>query len=121
MSERLVQLRKILKMSQQEFADKLNIKRGTVANYECGRNEPIDAVITLICREFNVSENWLRTGEGEMFLPMDKEKELAKLTVNFLKSEPESFRNRFISLLSRMTDEEWLLLEKMFDELTKKE
>jgi len=61
-------LRKELKLTQQEFATRLNIGRGTLANYEVGRNEPIDAVINLICREFNVSEIWLRTGEGKMFL-----------------------------------------------------
>ena len=38
-----------------------------------GRNQPIDAVISLICREFNVNENWLRSGEGEMFLPVEDE------------------------------------------------
>ena len=64
MNERLKQLRKALKLTQQEFADRLNIKRGTIANYEIGRNEPIDAVITLICKEFGVNEVWLRTGEG---------------------------------------------------------
>lgn len=64
MNERLKQLRKALQLTQQEFADRLNIKRGTIANYEIGRNEPIDAVITLICKEFGVNEVWLRTGEG---------------------------------------------------------
>ena len=42
-------------------------KRNTIATYESGRNEPIDAVISLICREFDVREEWLRTGKGEMF------------------------------------------------------
>ena len=67
--ERIKEMRKALGLTQQEFADRLNIKRGTMANYEIGRNEPIDAVISLICREFNVSETWLRTGKGEMFAP----------------------------------------------------
>ena len=49
MNERIKELRKNLKLTQQEFADALNIKRGAVANYEIGRNEPIDAVISLIC------------------------------------------------------------------------
>ena len=65
---RIKNLRKTLKLTQQEFADRLGIKRGTMANYEIGRNEPIDAVVSIICREFNVSEKWLRTGEGEMFV-----------------------------------------------------
>lgn len=69
MNERLKKLRKALDLTQQEFGDRIGIKRNTLANYEIGRNEPIDAVINLICREFNVSETWLRTGDGEMFLP----------------------------------------------------
>lgn len=121
MKDRIVRLRKHLGFSQQEFADKLNIKRGTVANYECGRNEPIDAVINLICREFNVNEAWLRTGEGEMFLSLDREMELAKLTVDLFKESSDSFKNRFISLLARMDDDEWALLEGIVEKLAKKE
>lgn len=67
MNERLKKLRKALDMTQQEFANKVGVKRNTIAQYEGGRNEPIDSVISLICREFNVSETWLRTGEGDMF------------------------------------------------------
>ena len=77
MSERIKALRKKLGLTQQEFADKLNIKRGAVANYEIGRNEPIDAVISLICKTFNVSEEWLRFGDGDMFLPLPLEDEEA--------------------------------------------
>ena len=73
-------------MTQQEFADKLNIKRGTIANYEIGRNEPIDAVISLICKEFNVNENWLRTGEGEMFAEVPAEDEYFKAVTQISKS-----------------------------------
>lgn len=73
MHERLKRLRKTLGITQQEFADKIGIKRNTIATYESGRNEPIDAVISLICREFNVNEKWLRNGEGEMFLDLSED------------------------------------------------
>lgn len=73
MNERIKLLRKSLELTQQEFADKLNVQRGTVANYEVGRNEPIDAVIFSICKTFNVNENWLRFGKGEMFLSTEDE------------------------------------------------
>lgn len=121
MKNRLIEIRKAVGYSQQKFADKLNIKRGTIANYECGRNEPIDAVISLICREFNVNETWLRTGEGEMFLPEDRDDMLSRLTVDLLSEEEDSFKNRFVSLLARMTDEEWTMLENMVEKLSKKE
>ena len=67
--ERLKKLRKALDLTQQEFSDKLKVSRSNIATYEVGKNNPADAVINLICLEFNVSETWLRTGEGEMFLP----------------------------------------------------
>ena len=67
MNERIKKLRKILDLTQQEFGDRLGIKRNTIATYESGRNDPIDAVISLICKEFNVNEEWLRDGVGEMF------------------------------------------------------
>lgn len=65
--ERIRKLRKELDMTQQKFGERIGIKGNTVAQYELGRNEPVDAVFSLICREFNVNEEWLRTGEGEMF------------------------------------------------------
>lgn len=68
MDERLKLLRKALNLTQQEFADRLCIKRNTIANYETGRNEPIGSVFSLICKEFNVNEEWLRNGTGEMFI-----------------------------------------------------
>lgn len=77
MKDRLKKLRKELNLTQQAFADKIGIKRNTIANYEVGRNEPIDAVISLICREFDVNEEWLRTGKGEMFIKVLPEDELA--------------------------------------------
>ena len=59
----------MLDLTQQKFGERIGIKGNTVAQYELGRNEPIDAVLSLICREFNVNEEWLRNGEGEMFKP----------------------------------------------------
>lgn len=67
MKERIRKLRKELDMTQQQFAERIGVKRNSYANYETGRNTPIDAVIKSICREFNVNEEWLRTGNGEMF------------------------------------------------------
>lgn len=67
MNVRLKQIRKALNLTQQEFADRLKIKRNTVATYETGKSNPSDAAVSLICREFNVREEWLRSGTGEMF------------------------------------------------------
>ena len=69
MKDRIKKIRRILGLTQQEFADRIGIKRNTIANYETGRNDPVDSVVSLICREFGVSEEWLRYGTGEAFVP----------------------------------------------------
>lgn len=68
MNERIKQLRKTLGFTQQEFAERIGVKRNTIAQYEIGRNEPIDSVVNLICKEYSVNPDWLRNGSGEMFI-----------------------------------------------------
>lgn len=117
MKERIKKLRKSLDLTQQEFAERLGIKRNTIAQYEIGRNEPIDAVVISICREFNVNEDWLRNGNGEMFLPADRNADIAKLTKLLLNEENDSFKNRFVSMLANLTVDEWEFLEGKAKEL----
>jgi transcriptional regulator with XRE-family HTH domain len=117
MNERLKSLRKFLNITQQEFADRIGIKRNSFANYETGRNTPIDAIVVSICREFHVNESWLRTGVGEMFLPSDRNTDIAKLTKQLLNEESDSFKNRFISMLANLSVDEWEFLERKATEL----
>lgn len=72
MNERIKALRKELKLTQQEFADKLKISRGNIGAYEVGKNAPSDAVISLICKTFRVNEDWLRNGgdSDKMFIEL---------------------------------------------------
>lgn len=111
MNERIKKVRKAKGLTQQEFADRLNIGRGTLANYEVGRNEPIDAIIALICKEFDVNDTWLRTGNGEMFMRKSRTDEITAFVGDILQGEPD-FRQKFISVLARMTMDEWRILEK---------
>lgn len=90
MNERIKELRKTLGLTQEKFANRIGIKRNTLANYEIGRNEPIDAVISLICKEYRVNENWLRTGEGEMFIPLPEEDEVAAYISDLLEDDPDN-------------------------------
>lgn len=117
MNDRLKKLRKALDLTQQEFSDRIGIARGNIGAYEVGKNSPSDAVITLICREFNVNEEWLRTGAGDMFLPVDRNTDLARLTKLLLNEESDSFKNRFVSMLANLTVEEWEFLERKAKEL----
>lgn len=111
MNERLKELRKKLGLTQQEFANKVGISRNNIAKYEVGINEPSTAVISLLCKTFHVSEEWLRNGVGEMFTDSSRVDRI-KDFVNSL-SEEDSFKVKLISMLSRMNEDEWLLLEKM--------
>lgn len=117
MNERLKKLRKVLDLTQQEFADRIGSKRNTVAKYETSANAPSAAVISLICREFNVREDWLRNGTGDMFLPIDRNADIARFTKQLLNEESDSFKNRFVSVLSNLTVDEWEFLEKTAKEL----
>ena len=80
MNERIKELRKILELNQTDFGNRIGTKQGSVAAYENGARTPIDAVIVSICREFNVNEDWLRTGEGEMFCKLETNDIVAKAT-----------------------------------------
>lgn len=116
MGDRIKKLRRALGLTQKEFGERIGVKPNTIGTYEIGRNEPIDAVIVLICREFDVDEHWLRTGEGDMFLPKTRSDEIAAFVGDILRDD-SSFRQKFISVLAHMTTEEWALLEKKAREL----
>ena len=121
MDERIKAIRKALGLTQQEFADRLGIQRSTIAQYETGRNNPIDAVISLICREYNVDEVWLRTGEGEMFRPRTREDDIAAFFGQVLGGRCTDFQRRMVSILSRLSAAEWELLEQKIKELAEDE
>ncbi|MBQ8237371.1 MAG: helix-turn-helix transcriptional regulator [Oscillospiraceae bacterium] len=113
MHNRIKQVRKSTDLTQQEFADRIGVSRGALANYEVGRNEPIDAVISLICREFNINESWLRTGEGEMLKPVNRDAEIASFMGDVMRGESDDFRRRLVAVLAKLDASEWELLEKM--------
>ena len=119
MQERIRALRKSLGLTQTEFGRRVGVKGNTVTGYESGLRNPSDAVLSCICREFRVSEGWLRRGEGEMFPAMGEEEELAAFLGEVSFSEKEDFRRRFFLALSRLSEEEWTVLEKLVDSLSK--
>lgn len=68
MKERLLTLRKELKLTQSEFAKKIQISRSHLSGLENGTRNFTERVISDICREFDVNRNWLENGEGDMFI-----------------------------------------------------
>lgn len=112
MNDRIKKLRQALNLSQEEFGKRLGVTRGAITNIELNKVEPKPLFVDLICREFNASENWIRTGEGEMFVEKTESEELAAFFGDLLKDEPD-FRHRLIAAMSRLTLDEWKVLEKL--------
>ena len=124
MGERLKELRKKLGLTQEEFAKRLGIKRNAVTNYEVGRNDPADLIVSLICREFSVNESWLRFGEGEIFIEKTKDEQIQEMVDEIMVEKPEDFRRRFVRALAALDADGWVALERFIDsisETTKKE
>lgn len=69
MKSRFKELRKELDLTQEEFADKMNLSRSYINLIEMGKKIPAERTIRDICRTFNINEKWLMMGEGQMFLP----------------------------------------------------
>ena len=110
MNERIKEVRKTLGLNQTVFGKRIGVNQSTVAAYENGTRAPLQAIVSSICREFNVNENWLRTGEGEMFREVSREDELAAFFGDLLSGEPD-FRRRFISVLARFSPDDWKAME----------
>jgi transcriptional regulator with XRE-family HTH domain len=110
MRERIVKLRKVLGLTQQQFADEIGIKRGTVANYEVGRNEPTEAVKRVVCETFGVNREWLETGEGEIFVKKGRDAIVRKMAYKLIVDEEDSFRLKLISVISELSKEQLQVL-----------
>ena len=115
MEQRIKTIRKSNNLTQTEFGKRIGVKGNTVTNYETGLRIPSEAVILAICREFDVSERWLRTGEGVMLVERSADEQLAAFLGDVLSRGPEDFRRRCLETLSRLKPEEWYVLEHMIE------
>ncbi|MCI9507073.1 MAG: helix-turn-helix transcriptional regulator [Oscillospiraceae bacterium] len=115
MEQRIKTIRKSNNLTQTEFGKRIGVKGNTVTNYETGLRIPSEAVILAICREFDVSERWLRTGEGVMLVERSADEKLAAFLGDVLSRGPEDFRRRCLETLSRLKPEEWYVLEHMIE------
>lgn len=117
MNERLKELRKSLKMSQAEFAKALGVGQSSLAMIETNRRPLTNKNIKLICAEFNVNEEWLRTGEGEMFVIRSDEEEIAAFLGDVLSEEGETYKKQLILALANLSDEGWRGIKEFLDAL----
>lgn len=121
MKERIKEIRKALGLTLEQFGEAIGIKKSSLSLIENGINSPSEQTIKSICREFNVSEEWLRTGEGEMFIPLDMEEQLMDWAGKVLGGHDSTFKKRFVAMLMGLSEAEWQILEEKARELVGKE
>lgn len=117
--ERIKRVRIASGLSQEKFGELIKIRGASVSTIESGKSNAGDQTIELICNKFNVREDWLRTGAGEMSAPVDVEQELSEFLKDILVDESPDFRRALIHVLARMTEEEWAMLERKARELAR--
>ena len=120
LSKRISTLIESLGLKKTAFADKINVSQAFVSQLCAGTKQPSDRTIADICREFNVNEEWLRTGQGEMFKPLSRSEVIADFAGELLKTEDDRFKRRLIELLAELDESEWEMLERLANKLTKK-
>lgn len=119
-ASRTSELRKAFGLTQQAFADRLGITRGAVANWDLDRSDPSDAVISLICREFNVREAWLRDGTGEMLEQRTRREDIALYLGKVSSGKASELEELILDLMAETTADEWLALAARLRRITER-
>lgn len=114
MIKRIKELRKVLGMNQGEFAQAIGISRSYLSQAEISANGAhfSDKTIKLICDKFNVSEEWLRCGSGDMFVKRTREEIITDFLTDIITEPDESYKKRLIQALAKMTPDQWEELER---------
>ena len=122
MKDRLEEVRKCHHngKTQEMFANFLGISVANLSSYETGRRNPSDAAIQLICQKCDVNEQWLRTGEGDMFVKKSKDEEIAEMLADIQIGGEDTFKHRFVSALAKLDESDWDSLEKLIDLISEK-
>ena len=115
LNKRIKELRKTLGLTQESFAQKIGITKSSVSLLESGQNKASAQTIYIISKEFNVNEEWLRTGKGEMFNAAGDD-ELSYLVGQLCGSDDE-FKKEFVKTLCKLSDKQWKVLKEFVDEV----
>lgn len=113
--ERVKEVRKSLDLTLEKFGERLGVTKVAISNIENGNRSLTDQMQKSICREFNVSADWLLNGTGKMFVDLSMDLQLARFFGEV--QIDEGFKKRFVSALSTMTVDEWAFLERKMREI----
>ena len=119
MKDRIKRIRDDLNLNQAEFGARIGVQRSTIAGYENGNRTPIDAIVSSICKEFNVNRRWLETGEGEAYMKSERSEDLAAEIRDILKGE-HPMMIAAMAALAQMEPEWWdAWAKKLHEEIEK--
>lgn len=118
-NQRILSLRKILKLNQTEFGKAIGVSRGVINNIDLNivdaSTKPL--LLSQICKEFNVDPYWLETGKGEMFLPMDTEDELMAFAREINQSRDLEWVKQLVLTVKRLSPEQRAEVSKFVSRL----
>jgi transcriptional regulator with XRE-family HTH domain len=120
LNERIKKLRSHLELTQEEFSSKIGLSRNFIAQVESGIKKPSSRTISDICEKFNVNEEWLLNGTGEMFVNLPKEAEISNFLSDVQHLNDDNFQKRLILALAKLDSDGWQKLEDLIDAITNK-
>lgn len=118
MNERLKELRIYLGLTQEAFGETVGVTKAAISRIESGVNSLSDRMMLSIVTQHNVNEEWLRTGNGDMFNPMSEDEEL-DLYIGRVSGGDDKFKKNLLKALCKLTDDEWNVLKKIIEETKK--
>lgn len=104
-------------LTKTAFSKKIGLSQPFVSQLASGDATPSDRTIVDVCREFGVSEHWLRTGEGEMFVLLSREEEITKFAMSVIRDPDSEFQRDLLATMAKLGPAQWQLMEQMLDEL----
>lgn len=120
MNARIEEVRKREGLTQEQFAEKINLSRNYLWMLENGSRVPSDRTIKDICDKFGIREEWLRNGTGEMMVQDAQSEQVAAFIGDVTRDDDDTFKKRFVAMLADLSPGDWELLERMAEKLTQK-
>lgn len=123
MNERIMLLRKELNLTLEKFGQRIGVTRAAISNIETGNRKVTEQMFKSICREFNVREDWLRNGNGEMFKNLSEDEKVAAILGNIFTdkdSEIYDFKMAVFRELGKLDEKDWTVIRKLVDGISNK-
>lgn len=123
MNERIKTLRKTLNLTLEQFGERVGVTKMTISRIENGKNNVTEQMCKSICREFNIREDWLRNGTGEIFEDLSEDEKIASILGSVFTdtdSEIYDFKMAVFRELGKLDEKDWIVIRKLVDGISSK-